>query len=336
MPRLPGADMRAPRTLLAAVVLGAFTFAGHEVHGQAPSAKSAYEAATAAFTAKRYAEAATGFARADLLEPNAIALESALKAAVLADDPVLGMELVSRADARPVDARVEPLKKRAREAFEKRVGRIELRCGDGAACFGKVEPGGRALEPGRPIWLPVGDVVVTVSSDAARAPEPVTVSAGALVVVQALPTRTPAAPSASASPPSASASAAPTASSPAVSPSAAPPIRSSVPPSPAAPSIEPSSGLSPVWFTISAIATGGLVAGTVASGVDTLAVHDAYLAGDDSAKEPGQSAQLRTNILLGVTLAAAAATTIVAICTDWGGTATLAIGPGTARVGLRF
>ena len=65
--------MRAPRTLLAAVVLGAFTFAAHEVHGQAPSAKSAYEAATAAFTAKRYAEAATGFARADLLEPNAIA-----------------------------------------------------------------------------------------------------------------------------------------------------------------------------------------------------------------------------------------------------------------------
>jgi hypothetical protein len=83
------------------------------------------------------------------------------------------------------------------------------------------------------------------------------------------------------------------------------------------------------------VATGGLTAGTIASGVDTLGLNDDYLAGDDAAKEPGQSAQLRTNVLLGVTLAAATATTIFAIFTDWGGAA-VAVGPGTARVGLRF
>jgi hypothetical protein len=121
---------------------------------------------------------------------------------------------------------------------------------------------------------------------------------------KALPTAAPTATVA----PSVSASAAPTAA-PTVVVSVAP--IASVAPTTAAPGPRTST-LSPAWFAaglgVTAVA-GGLAIGF---GLDTLAKHDAFLINrTDDGANAGRDAQLRTNISIGVTAAAALTTAVL-------------------------
>ncbi len=83
-------------------------------------------------------------------------------------------------------------------------------------------------------------------------------------------------------------------------------------------------GLPPVVF-ISAAAVTAVFAGiTIWSGLDTSSLNDDYLAtttADDAktALDDAESAQTRTNVLLGVTVGAAAVTGVLAVLTNWSG-----------------
>ncbi len=288
-------------TLVLTLIVGS---ASSAFAGDPEGARQAYDKASAAFARKSYAEAAAGFSIADDLEPNPVALESALKSAVLADDPVLGMQLVERAASRPSDPRVEAAAKRAREKFAARAGRLSVTCPDERGCSAKLE--GAPLALGKRVWVRPGSQRLDVVVDGVASGHAVEVAPGGIVdfVPPAPPRRVEPAP-------------------PRPAPATQPmPPAASQPPEQAAPPLTPREtdrGISPAWFVVGAVATAALAGVTIWSGVDTLEKHAAFLEGEDAEKGPGQDAQLRTNILLGATLLSAAGTAITGIFVDWGG-----------------
>lgn len=93
------------------------------------AARDAYDRGVAAFEAKDFAAAARAFAEADATVPNAVALATALDAATRADDAVFAMELVARADVRKeTNPQVLAAVQEARTRFARRVGRIRVAC----------------------------------------------------------------------------------------------------------------------------------------------------------------------------------------------------------------
>jgi hypothetical protein len=252
-------------------------------------ASDAYDKATLAFQERRFDDAALGFATADKLEPNPVALESGLKASIAADDPAIGMELVTRAESRPPSPRVVPLAKQARETFEKRAGKLAVTCPAEPRCVVRVD--GEKREPGIVFWVRAGTKIVEVVLPDAKVSHQVDVMPGAQVDF-AVPEREKPKPKPQPAPP----------------PAETPPPRRLVE--------EPAGGAHPGF----AIATGGLflaAAGvTIWSGIDTLQIHSDFVHAEATAEE-GKSAQLRTNIMLGVTGGGAVAFTIVAVLTDW-------------------
>lgn len=255
----------------------------------ASPASDAYDKANAAFQERRFDEAAIGFATADKLEPNPIALESALKAAIAADDPAIGMELVMRAEARSPTPRVAPLAKQARETFEKRAGKLGVYCPSEPRCVVRVD--GEKRELGARFWVRAGTKLVDVVLPDAKVSHQVDVLPGAEVDF-----------------------AVPRYEKPAPKPMPKPPQRQAPPPPRV---VEEASGGAHPGF---AIATGALFLGaagvTIWSGIDTLQIHSDFVHAEATAEE-GKSAQLRTNIMLGVTGGGALAFTIVAALTDW-------------------
>ncbi|NUO49213.1 MAG: hypothetical protein HOV80_10195 [Polyangiaceae bacterium] len=299
--------MRLRAALFAAWILSiGCTLSSAALAGDPEAARKAYDKASEAFARKSYAEAAASFAIADGLEPNPVALDSALKAAVLADDPVLAMQLVERAESRPKDPRVDASAKKAREKFASRAGRLSVTCPDERGCSAKLD--GVVLELGKRVWVRPGLQRVEVVIENATTGHAVDVPAGGTTdFVPPVPPR-----------------AAPTAPTPAPTPPA-PAVQMpqqqsfSPPPAERRPPPEEDRGISPAWFVVGAVATAALAGVTIWSGVDTLDRHDAFMDGDDSAKAPGEDAQLRTNLLLGGTLLSAAGTAVTGIFVDWGG-----------------
>ena len=123
-------------------------------------ASDAYDKATAAFQERRFREAALGFATADTLEPNPVALESGLKASIAADDPAIGMDLVTRAESRPPNPRVAPLAKQARQTFAQRAGKLGVTCPAEPRCVVRVD--GKKRELGVRSWVRAGTRVLDV------------------------------------------------------------------------------------------------------------------------------------------------------------------------------
>lgn len=283
------------RTLVAALLVAATGFAS-VAHADPGAAQQAYERASEAFGRKSYSEAAAGFALADRLQPNPVALEAAFKAVLLADDPVLGMELVERAEQRPPNPKLEGYLKQAKAAFGQRAGKLAVSCADERGCTVKLN--GAVLELGKRHWVRAGTQVLEVTVDGKSTTHNVEIKAGASLDFAA--------------------------------PAPPKPVEAVTPPPPVAPTAParqqpnintpaPSSGLHPAIFgvTVGLFAVAGGV--TIWSGVDTLSLNDRYLEeGDDAAREPGMAAQDRTNVLIGVTIGGAIATTLVAIFTDWG------------------
>ncbi len=293
---MSASGLRTTALALALLALGG-SLARPAAADDASDARTAYDAASRAFEEKRYAEAARLFARADALAPNRVALESALKASLLADDPALAMTLLERAEQRGPSALDETLTQTARERAAPRVGRLRVSCPDERACALVLD--GAALAPQERRWALAGEHALEVEVSGVRERHRLSLSAG-----ETLDYRPPAPPAPSAPP----APLAPTAAS-----------SSELAPPPPAPSVEPRGGLSPAWVVAGGVVTVALAGLTAWSGVDTLDRHDAFLAGDLGARAGGQDAQLRTNLLLGGALLSAVGTGLLAILTDWGG-----------------
>ncbi|MDI1477674.1 hypothetical protein [Polyangium sp. y55x31] len=145
----------------------------------ATEAKAAYDRGATAYERGDMTTAARELARADALMPNPVALASALRAAIEGDEPVLGMELATRASARGDDAALVDLARTARARFGARVGKLRVVCP--GAC--RVSVDGAAFEANEERFVRAGVHVVVIEQGAAREEIPTEVSAGASLTV---------------------------------------------------------------------------------------------------------------------------------------------------------
>jgi hypothetical protein len=234
-------------------------------------ARSAYDAGLAAAEAERFREAAEHFARADELRPSAVALTSALRAAIAADAPALALTLADRAAARgappePIDDDSDyvTLAADARARFEARAATLTVAC----TCTAELD--GVALAPSTPRWLDPGEHRLRVEIGGRVHDEAIVVAAGDRLERRFSPPR--------------------------VQPKPPPPA-----PPRTVPPVPPERGISPVWFYVGLGVTGALAIGTIASAVDTRDRYDEFEATGEG-QEEGEASQLRTNALFFTTL----------------------------------
>ncbi len=246
-------------------------------------ARAAYDRGVELHRKGDHRGAATAFARADELFPSDPALEAALDASVDADDPVLGMTLVARADTRFMDGRAFRARDRAHERFSSRVARVTIACAE-APCATSID--GRAVDPRAALFVTGGSHVIVARSGAREVRRPLDVGAASLGGVLAIDVRFPAI----------------------------------TPPAPPAP---PREGPGPWRIAALAtggvaVLTAG---GVVVSGLDASVKHDRFLeagcaTGPGGVAPPsdcgdragaGRSAQVRTNVLLGAAIGLALA-----------------------------
>jgi hypothetical protein len=272
----------------------------------ATEAHEAYDRGTRAYRRGDYATAAREYAAADALSPSPVALQAALDAAVLADDPVLGVELVDRAKEAPRTNALALSILTAQRKFARRTGRIHVACGAAAACIASID--GAAVDPAHPVIVRVGAHTVIVESGGAATTRDVTVGPDEVIEV---------APAAGTAPAAATASGAATAPASAPAPEAA-----------SAPVVatESSRGISPVWFYVGLGATGIAGAASIVSGADTASQHSHFASDCTQGREAsncgglassGQSAQTRTNVLIGATAGLAAVTAVTLFFVRW-------------------
>lgn len=263
------------------------------------AAHEAYERGARAFGQGSYAVAATEFARADELQPAPAALEAALKAAILAEDPVLAITLVDRAAGRPANEAVAAQAARANDRFAHKVGRLKILCVQ--PCSAKVGNEDVPVAATR-VYL-AGNYVIEITAGGAPELFAVQLPGGSSMEWKPPPKVPPAA--LSGSPSSVATSTA--------LPSFPPPFPTAPAPGPTpGPRAPERSSLSPAWFGIGAGVTAISAGLTIGFGVDTLDQHAAFVkAPTEEGSAAGQGAQLRTNVFMGVTAAAAVATAII-------------------------
>jgi hypothetical protein len=105
----------------------------------ANDARAAYNEGLAAHENGDEKTAARDFARADAILPSNEALEAAAASALRADDAILGMTLVERASSRDLDARATDTIERARRAFAPRVTTFVIDCGSATECTASID-----------------------------------------------------------------------------------------------------------------------------------------------------------------------------------------------------
>ncbi len=292
----------------AAFALGMFwSIAAHAAPDLA-RARDAYDRGVRAHAAADYGAAARAFAEADALAPTPASLEAALEAAMRADDAVLGVEVLDRAEGRgDVDASLLRTIDAARRRFGGRTGKIRVQCTGSERCLFAVD--GRASDGSRPFVAIVGTHSIVIQQGEGRVERLVEVRADAVTVVGM------------------SSGAAP----PPETPRSAPISRS---------------GLSPTWFFVALGATALVGGATVFSGIDAADQHDAFVTagcapgatGPKAAtcaarSEDGSSATLRTNLLLGATAVLAVGTAALGVVfVRWSPAPT----GGVASIGGRF
>lgn len=151
-------------------------------------AHEAYDRGAEAFKRGDFGVAARAFAEADALVPSAVALHAALDAAVRADDPVLGTQLLDRASRAPADEALDATIRVARARFARRTGRVRVACGAckaaidgvpidvGVAVVVRTGPHTATIDAGVPeqraIDVPADDTVVLSPRAASIAPPP--------------------------------------------------------------------------------------------------------------------------------------------------------------------
>jgi hypothetical protein len=290
--------------------------ASSRAQGGAPmgaDAHDAYARGTSAYRRGDYAAAAREYAAADALAPNPVALQAAIDATVLGDDPVFGTTLLDRARGEPRTDALLTTMLTAEKKFAHRVGRIRLQC-PSAPCLAAID--GAAAVAADPIVVRVGSHAVTLEAAGTLVQRVVTVAPDETIVVG--PDPAPAVSTAR----------------PAFLPPA-PPSPAPRPPKPAPVAAASRGGLSPVWFYAGLGATAVAGGVTIASGVDTSSQHASFertCPGPSSCHDlasSGQNAQLRTNVMLGVTAGLGALTLATVLLVRWHD-ASLSVG--TARV----
>lgn len=293
-------------TLVGAVLLGASPVYA-DAEDVRPLAAAAYARGARAYNLGQYATAARELAAADALAPNPVVLRTALRAATRADDAVLAMTLVERAEHRGETGAVATTARETRARFGGRVGMLTLACPAHETCHAIVD--GEPMSDDR--WVSPGSHSVEWESDGQIAHETVQVAAGERRAVA------PPAPSSAHEEP------------PPVAPvGAEPPEKSSTdepPLSAPSPSVEsaqpsrPSRPLSPVFFWAGLGATAIVGGVTVVSAIDTANKHLAFEENQNASADSGRAAQVRTNVLVGVTAATALVTAAIGlVLVEWG------------------
>jgi len=306
MLRIDNRLSRRSRSLAAALTLAlsqsTFAVPSAQAGDAKTDASEAYKRGQKAFGLGDYHQAAEQFALADEIGPNPVALESAIKAAILAGDPALSMMLAERSTHRPAHAGMESQADRARAKYESAVGRVTLRCPEATACSLRIRD--EVVPTDEPTYMVAGPHVVEVSVGDQQASEALSVPGGG-----ELDWRAP--PFASANPP------------PGEPPPAGgeqvPSRHETKDPDPPAKDDE-GGGISPVWFFVGAGLTVAAAVPAIVFGADASSLNDDFLAGDDGAEDPGRGAQTRANVLWGVTGALGVATVLVGVfAVDWSG-----------------
>jgi hypothetical protein len=296
----------------ATLALAFATRAGAEVPSATDQARArdAFERGSAAYRTGDFARAALEYSRADALDPNAAALRAALDAATLADDAVLGTELLDRATRAPPDADSRRAIDAARARFAHRTGRVVIRCAPTSVCLATVD--GATVDVTLPKIVTVGAHSVVVQSGGGLQPLIVSVAADQTIEVHA------------ATPAPAS-------------------------PAPTAPHDASRGGMHPAYFFVALGATAIAGGVSVWSAVDTKSRHTQFddaacnrapTPGCGSLASEGDAAQTRTNVMFAVSGALALATATLGVFVRWSGPhgESIAIapnGPGAAlRVGF--
>jgi len=301
---------------------GAFADGGIAPPADTERAKEAYDRAVVAHKRGDYQRAAQELADADALAPNDVALAAALDAAIDADDPALGAELLDRARrAEPAGGHLAGSIAAARRKLDGRAGRIAVSCPGASTCRATLD--GKPMPTKKPTWTRIGThtVVVTLDGESQTKVVEIRPNQGESLIV----TRT-------------SGSAATFASAPLADTPPAPPPRTFD-----ATRGDAARPLPPWVFWVGVAATGAAAVGSTALMLSADAAHgefeDAGCArapesGCVALREDGEAAQSRANVMIGVTAAFALATVVIgAAFTDWsGGASRTGTGTGTARV----
>jgi hypothetical protein len=291
--------MSGRRRAVAALGLLAFAFAASAARADDPDevrARDAYDRGTSAYRRADYARAAAQYALADSLAPSPVALRAALDAATLADDSVLGTELMDRAasrDGTSGDKQLADVVAAARARFAHRAGHLVVRCPEG--CLATVD--GATLHVGRARAVAIGTHTVVVQTDAGSETRIVHVDGDQVVEV---------------SPGAAGASSAP-----ALATRALPATSTSAPTSPATRDAlserehQGGRSLPPALFYVALGATAVAAGFATWSGIDTADRHSRFVGAGCSPStyssscvamaDGGRSAQTRTNVLLTAT-----------------------------------
>ena len=175
--------MRLSSLLLTSAVLLATTGA----FAQAPSAdararaKEAYDRGVEAHNKGDMHKAAQEFARADSLAPSAVALQAAIDAAIEADDPALGAELVERSAREKPTGQLAASVHQAKTKFAGRAGRVRVSCPAGSTCLATMD--GAPMETTKPAWSRTGQHTVVVQVDGEPETKLVRVEADQIVEV---------------------------------------------------------------------------------------------------------------------------------------------------------
>jgi hypothetical protein len=268
-------------------------------------ARAAYDRGVCAHALHDHAGAARAFAEADALAPAPASLEAALEAAMRADDALLGAELVDRAEGRATDPGVARSLLAARRRFAGRTGKVRIECRSESRCLASVD--GVAADARRPIYVAAGPHAVVVQRGDERFERLVEVRGDAVVVVAA---------------PEDARSRAGGANGVGVAGGSG----ASGGGVTGADDERAREGLAPTWFFVGVGVTALASGLTLASGLDAVAKHDQFAANGcgsgatgprasdcDARGRAGESAQLRTNLLLGASSVLAVATVAVGV-----------------------
>jgi len=251
------------------------------------AARDAYDRGAASYDAGEYALAAQQLAKADQIAPNDVALELALKAAVKANDALLAMDLVTRAEGRPsASPGVLAARDDARAKMANRVGKVTVKCAPGTSrCTATLDDAPFPTTDSRFVLAGAHRVVIDDGSGAKQAFR-VRVDPGASVPVEA------AAPAPATSLPNETTT---------TTPPPAPPSRAGA-------------GISPAWFWIGTGLSTALGGVTIASAVDTRNKHAEFRANPSLERsDDGVDAQLRTNLLVASTAAVVVTTAVLGL-----------------------
>jgi hypothetical protein len=319
MRRLGGRATRARTALsvaLVGVTLAPLAGAAEPDGSSLSRAHDAYARGAAAYAVGDYTRAARELAFADALVPDDVTLKAALDAVTLADDPVLGVELIERSTRVTGRALPPPIAHSvavAEARFAHRTGRIVVRC-DG--CLALVD--GSSVVVGVPRVVLVG--VHQVALQAGASPEDRLVTVGADETREVAPGAEPSVPSS-------------------IAAEAKTPLHE-----------EAQAGVSPAWFVAAAAVTVGLGVGTILSGVSTANDHDRFVSagcqstGGTSCTQlasTGESAQTSTRWLgVGTAVAVAGTAALGIFGVRWhrvgGGTVSAHLAGATAVVDVSF